>query len=118
MIPASLPILTHRSEIGPCHFDHPSRALTLTIGHPHSPLWRRISQRVSSAVEVDLLTSFIQPSGLARYLRCSHRHTLYTRDWLSRRHVRAATVFFAPEFIADSRPTFYELMTKLGFSKD
>jgi superfamily II DNA or RNA helicase/diadenosine tetraphosphate (Ap4A) HIT family hydrolase/HKD family nuclease/SOS-response transcriptional repressor LexA len=39
-------------------------ALTLSTGQPHSPLWKRIGQRVSSAVEVDLLASFIQPSGL------------------------------------------------------
>ena len=41
-----------------------SPALTLTTGHPTSPLWKSINQRVSSAVEVDLLASFIQPSGL------------------------------------------------------
>ena len=41
-----------------------NHSLTLATGHPHSPLWRRIGQRVSSAVEVDLLASFIQPSGL------------------------------------------------------
>lgn len=39
-------------------------ALTLSTGQPHSPLWKSIRQRVSSAVEVDLLASFIQPSGL------------------------------------------------------
>jgi superfamily II DNA or RNA helicase/diadenosine tetraphosphate (Ap4A) HIT family hydrolase/HKD family nuclease/SOS-response transcriptional repressor LexA len=39
-------------------------ALHLTRGHPHSPLWKSIGQRVSAAVEVDLLASFIQPSGL------------------------------------------------------
>ena len=38
--------------------------LTLTTGHPHSPLWKSIGHRVSSAAEVDLLASFIQPSGL------------------------------------------------------
>jgi superfamily II DNA or RNA helicase/diadenosine tetraphosphate (Ap4A) HIT family hydrolase/HKD family nuclease len=42
--------------------DHPS--LRLSAGQPHSPLWKSIGQRVSSAVEVDLLASFIQPSGL------------------------------------------------------
>jgi superfamily II DNA or RNA helicase/diadenosine tetraphosphate (Ap4A) HIT family hydrolase/HKD family nuclease len=39
-------------------------SLTLAAGQPHSPLWKSIGQRVSSAVEVDLLASFIQPSGL------------------------------------------------------
>jgi superfamily II DNA or RNA helicase/diadenosine tetraphosphate (Ap4A) HIT family hydrolase/HKD family nuclease/SOS-response transcriptional repressor LexA len=38
--------------------------LTLAAGHPHTPLWKSIDQRVSSAVEIDLLASFIQPSGL------------------------------------------------------
>lgn len=38
--------------------------LALTTGHPRSPLWKSIGQRVSSAMEVDLLASFIQPSGL------------------------------------------------------
>ncbi|MDP4781084.1 MAG: DEAD/DEAH box helicase family protein, partial [Akkermansiaceae bacterium] len=41
-----------------------NHSLTLATGHPHSPLWKSIGQRVSSAVEVDLLASFIQPSGL------------------------------------------------------
>ena len=41
-----------------------SPTLSLAIGHPHLPLWKSIRQRVSSAVEVDLLASFIQPSGL------------------------------------------------------
>jgi superfamily II DNA or RNA helicase/diadenosine tetraphosphate (Ap4A) HIT family hydrolase/HKD family nuclease/SOS-response transcriptional repressor LexA len=40
------------------------QSLTLAAGQPHSPLWKSIGQRVSSAVEVDLLASFIQPSGL------------------------------------------------------
>jgi diadenosine tetraphosphate (Ap4A) HIT family hydrolase len=31
---------------------------------PHSPLWKSIGQRVSAAAEIDLLASFIQPSGL------------------------------------------------------
>ena len=39
-------------------------ALTLATGHPTAPLWRSIGQRVSAAEEVDLLASFIQPSGL------------------------------------------------------
>jgi superfamily II DNA or RNA helicase/diadenosine tetraphosphate (Ap4A) HIT family hydrolase/SOS-response transcriptional repressor LexA len=39
-------------------------ALRLATGHPHLPLWKSIGQRVSSATEVDLLASFIQPSGL------------------------------------------------------
>ena len=38
--------------------------LTLTTGHPTAPLWKIIGQRVSAAAEVDLLASFIQPSGL------------------------------------------------------
>jgi superfamily II DNA or RNA helicase/diadenosine tetraphosphate (Ap4A) HIT family hydrolase/HKD family nuclease/SOS-response transcriptional repressor LexA len=41
-----------------------NQSLTLATGQPHSPLWKSIGQRVSSAVEVDLLASFIQPSGL------------------------------------------------------
>ena len=41
-----------------------SPALSLASGHPYSPLWKSIGQRVSSAAEVDLLASFIQPSGL------------------------------------------------------
>ncbi|RYD17562.1 MAG: HIT domain-containing protein, partial [Verrucomicrobiaceae bacterium] len=41
-----------------------SHSLTLATGQPHSPLWKSIGQRVSSAVEADLLASFIQPSGL------------------------------------------------------
>jgi superfamily II DNA or RNA helicase/diadenosine tetraphosphate (Ap4A) HIT family hydrolase/HKD family nuclease/SOS-response transcriptional repressor LexA len=39
-------------------------AITLSTGQPYSPLWKSIGQRVSSAAEVDLLASFIQPSGL------------------------------------------------------
>ena len=38
--------------------------LKLSTGHPHSPLWKSIGQRLSSAVEADILASFIQPSGL------------------------------------------------------
>jgi len=41
-----------------------NHSLTLATGKPNSPLWKSIGQRVSSAVEVDLLASFIQPSGL------------------------------------------------------
>lgn len=41
-----------------------NQSLTLATGKPLSPLWKTIGQRVSSAVEVDLLASFIQPSGL------------------------------------------------------
>lgn len=41
-----------------------NHSLTLATGKPHSPLWKNIGQRVSSAVEVDLLAPFIQPSGL------------------------------------------------------
>jgi len=37
---------------------------SLTVGQPHSPLWKTIGQRVSAAAEVDILASFIQPSGL------------------------------------------------------
>jgi diadenosine tetraphosphate (Ap4A) HIT family hydrolase len=39
-------------------------ALSLATGHPAAPLWKRIGQRLSAAVEIDLLASFIQPSGL------------------------------------------------------
>jgi len=39
-------------------------SLALATGHPRSPLWKRIGQRISAAVEIDLLASFIQPSGL------------------------------------------------------
>jgi superfamily II DNA or RNA helicase/diadenosine tetraphosphate (Ap4A) HIT family hydrolase len=39
-------------------------ALTLSTGHPTVPLWKCIGQRVSAAAEIDLLASFIQPSGL------------------------------------------------------
>jgi diadenosine tetraphosphate (Ap4A) HIT family hydrolase len=42
----------------------PLPALTLTTGHPMAPLWKSIGQRVSAAAEIDLLASFIQPSGL------------------------------------------------------
>jgi superfamily II DNA or RNA helicase/diadenosine tetraphosphate (Ap4A) HIT family hydrolase/HKD family nuclease/SOS-response transcriptional repressor LexA len=41
---------------------HPS--FSLSTGQPKSPLWKSIGQRVSSAAEVDLLASFVQPSGL------------------------------------------------------
>ncbi|KAB2641551.1 MAG: HIT domain-containing protein [Verrucomicrobia bacterium] len=41
-----------------------NQALTLAAGQPHSPLWKSIGQRVSTAIEVDLLASFVQPSGL------------------------------------------------------
>ena len=39
-------------------------ALTLATGYPTAPLWKHIGQRVSAAAEIDLLASFIQPSGL------------------------------------------------------
>ena len=39
-------------------------SLALSAGHPRSPLWKNIGQRVSAAAEVDLLASFVQPSGL------------------------------------------------------
>jgi hypothetical protein len=42
----------------------PQASITLVTGQPHSPLWKNIGQRVSSAVEIDLLASFIQPSEL------------------------------------------------------
>jgi superfamily II DNA or RNA helicase/diadenosine tetraphosphate (Ap4A) HIT family hydrolase len=38
--------------------------IKLATGHPHSPLWKSIGQRLSSAAEADILASFIQPSGL------------------------------------------------------
>jgi len=41
-----------------------SPSLTLAAGQPHSPLWKSIGQRVSTAIEVDLLASFVHPSGL------------------------------------------------------
>jgi superfamily II DNA or RNA helicase/diadenosine tetraphosphate (Ap4A) HIT family hydrolase/HKD family nuclease/SOS-response transcriptional repressor LexA len=41
-----------------------SPAITLSTGHPTAPLWKSIGQRVSAAAEIDLLASFIQPSGL------------------------------------------------------
>jgi superfamily II DNA or RNA helicase/diadenosine tetraphosphate (Ap4A) HIT family hydrolase/SOS-response transcriptional repressor LexA len=41
-----------------------NHSLTLATGHPHTALWKNIGQRVSAAAEVDLLASFIQPSGL------------------------------------------------------
>ncbi len=37
---------------------------SLATGKPNSPLWDRISDRLSAATEVDLLASFVQPSGL------------------------------------------------------
>ncbi len=43
---------------------NPPPALTLATGHPTAPLWKSIGQRVSAAAEIDLLASFIQPSGL------------------------------------------------------
>jgi len=42
----------------------PPPAFRLAIGPPHSPLWKSIGPRVSAATEVDILASFIQPSGL------------------------------------------------------
>lgn len=39
-------------------------ALHLSTGHPHDPAWNDISPRLSGASEVDLLASFVQPSGL------------------------------------------------------
>jgi SOS-response transcriptional repressor LexA len=41
-----------------------SPSLTLSTGHPTTPLWKSIGPRVSTAAEIDLLASFIQPSGL------------------------------------------------------
>ena len=42
----------------------PSPSLTLSTGHPTAPLWKSIGPRVLAAAEIDLLASFIQPSGL------------------------------------------------------
>ncbi len=46
------------------HATDQNHSLTLVTGKPHSPLWKSIGHRVSAAAEVDLLASFIQPSGL------------------------------------------------------
>jgi HKD family nuclease len=53
--------LPHRSER---EIRQPPPIPSPCTGQPHSPLWKSIGQRVSSAAEVDLLASFIQPSGL------------------------------------------------------
>ena len=42
----------------------PSPSLTLSAGHPTAPLWKSIGPRVVAAAEIDLLASFLQPSGL------------------------------------------------------
>ncbi len=38
--------------------------LQLSTGHPHSPLWERLSWRIVGANAVDVLVSFVQLSGL------------------------------------------------------
>lgn len=41
-----------------------SISLHLSTGHPHDPPWNNIGPRLSGASEVDLIASFVQPSGL------------------------------------------------------
>ncbi|MGK0188602.1 MAG: superfamily II DNA or RNA helicase/diadenosine tetraphosphate (Ap4A) HIT family hydrolase [Verrucomicrobiales bacterium] len=38
--------------------------MKLSTGHPNDPLWNHIRPRLAGATEVELLASFIQPSGL------------------------------------------------------
>ncbi len=38
--------------------------LQLSTGHPDSPLWEQLSWRIAGAKTVDILASFVQPSGL------------------------------------------------------
>ncbi len=38
--------------------------LRLSVGHPDSPLWEELSWRITGARTVDVLASFVQPSGL------------------------------------------------------
>lgn len=38
--------------------------LTLTTGYPDLPLWDQLAERILGATEIDLLASFVQPSGL------------------------------------------------------
>ena len=47
----------------PENFESP-RGVHMATGHPDDPLWRRIEPRVQTATEIDLLASFVQPSGL------------------------------------------------------
>jgi diadenosine tetraphosphate (Ap4A) HIT family hydrolase len=42
----------------------PQMALHLSKGHPRDPLWPRIEPRLQGATEIDILASFVQPSGL------------------------------------------------------
>ena len=39
-------------------------ALSLSTGHPHTSLWKNLVGRLPGASEIDLLVSFVQPSGL------------------------------------------------------
>jgi superfamily II DNA or RNA helicase/diadenosine tetraphosphate (Ap4A) HIT family hydrolase/HKD family nuclease/SOS-response transcriptional repressor LexA len=39
-------------------------ALHLSTGHPSDPIWPRIEPRLQGATEIDVLASFVQPSGL------------------------------------------------------
>jgi diadenosine tetraphosphate (Ap4A) HIT family hydrolase/HKD family nuclease len=41
-----------------------ARTLNLSSGFPDDPVWRRIGPRLQGATEVDILASFVQPSGL------------------------------------------------------
>ena len=41
-----------------------SANLHLSTGHPDDPLWPRIEPRLQGATEMDVLASFVQPSGL------------------------------------------------------
>ncbi|MEW4530638.1 DEAD/DEAH box helicase family protein [Maioricimonas sp. JC845] len=36
----------------------------LTTGHPHSPLWEHLAWRIAGARQIDILSSFVQLSGL------------------------------------------------------
>src|SRR5690606_4149790 len=40
------------------------RSLHLSTCHPDDPVWPRIEPRLQGANEVDILASFVQPSGL------------------------------------------------------
>jgi len=39
-------------------------AMHLSTGHPNDPIWPRIELRLQGASEIDILASFVQPSGL------------------------------------------------------
>jgi len=39
-------------------------ALHLSTGHPKDPIWPRIEPRLQGATEIEILASFVQPSGL------------------------------------------------------